>query len=217
MPCSFIGAPTMVPMLCRGFSDEYGSWKIIWMSRRSGRSRRVGRCVMSSPSKRTVPPVGSSRRVSSRPVVDLPQPDSPTTPSVSPRWTREARAVDGLHRTDLVLEQDRPGSPGSTSAAPNGEQRRRRCAGSAVPVSPGAPAGTASAFEVTVGSSTGDVTVSARSRYGTAPAASRVQVAGHPMPGSWSRAARAGLVLWRAGSASSYGQRGWNGQPAARG
>ena len=28
--------------------------------------------------------VGSSRRVSSRPVVDLPQPDSPTRPSVSP-------------------------------------------------------------------------------------------------------------------------------------
>ena len=28
----------IVPTVCRGFSDEYGSWKIIWMSRRSGRS-----------------------------------------------------------------------------------------------------------------------------------------------------------------------------------
>ena len=31
------GAPTIVPTVCRGFSDEYGSWKIIWISLRSGR------------------------------------------------------------------------------------------------------------------------------------------------------------------------------------
>ena len=42
---------------------------------------------MSSPSKRTVPLVGSCRRTRSRPSVDLPQPDSPTMPSVSPRRT----------------------------------------------------------------------------------------------------------------------------------
>ena len=30
----------IVPTVCRGFSDEYGSWKIIWISRRSGRSCR---------------------------------------------------------------------------------------------------------------------------------------------------------------------------------
>src|SRR5256885_356161 len=41
-------------------------------------------CVMSSPLNRTVPPVGSSRRVTARPSVDLPQPDSPTRPTVSP-------------------------------------------------------------------------------------------------------------------------------------
>ena len=32
---------------------------------------------MSRPSNSIVPPVGSSRRVTSRDVVDLPQPDSP--------------------------------------------------------------------------------------------------------------------------------------------
>ena len=42
---------------------------------------------MSVPSKRTVPLVGSCSRTSSRPRVDLPQPDSPTMPSVSPRRT----------------------------------------------------------------------------------------------------------------------------------
>ena len=39
---------------------------------------------MSSPSSRIVPSVGSSRRSSSLPTVDLPQPDSPTRHSVSP-------------------------------------------------------------------------------------------------------------------------------------
>ena len=42
---------------------------------------------MSRPSKVIFPPVGSSSRVSSRPVVLLPQPDSPTIENVSPRLT----------------------------------------------------------------------------------------------------------------------------------
>ena len=42
---------------------------------------------MSRPSKRIVPLVGSSRRITSRAVVLLPQPVSPTIPSVSPRIT----------------------------------------------------------------------------------------------------------------------------------
>jgi hypothetical protein len=29
-----IGEPTMVPTVWRGFSYEYGSWKISWISRR---------------------------------------------------------------------------------------------------------------------------------------------------------------------------------------
>ena len=37
------------------------------------------------PSKVISPEVGSIRRSTQRPVVDLPQPDSPTSPSVSPR------------------------------------------------------------------------------------------------------------------------------------
>ena len=44
---------------------------------------------MSRPSNMICPPVGSSSRVSSRPVVVLPQPDSPTTPSVCPAATEK--------------------------------------------------------------------------------------------------------------------------------
>ena len=40
--------------------------------------------VMSLPANSMVPPVGSSSRNSVRPAVDLPQPDSPTRPTVSP-------------------------------------------------------------------------------------------------------------------------------------
>ena len=74
----------MKPTRLRGFSDAYGSWKIIIISRRIGRISARERCVMSRPSKTTVPPVGSSSRMMQRAIVDLPQPDSPTTPSVSP-------------------------------------------------------------------------------------------------------------------------------------
>ena len=75
------------PTRRRGFSDAYGSWKIICSSRRYGLSSRCESVVMSSPPKRSVPLVGSSSLTRSRPSVDLPQPDSPTIPSVSPRRT----------------------------------------------------------------------------------------------------------------------------------
>ena len=44
-------------------------------------------CVMSAPAKRIVPPVASSSLSTARPTVVLPQPDSPTRPSVSPAIT----------------------------------------------------------------------------------------------------------------------------------
>jgi hypothetical protein len=78
------GSPTIRPTLCRGFSDEYGSWKTICIRRLSGRSSSSFRCVMSWPSKTIEPSVGSYSRRIARPTVDFPQPDSPTSPSVSP-------------------------------------------------------------------------------------------------------------------------------------
>ena len=61
---------------------------------------------MSRPSYSIVPLVGSSRRVIRRAVVLLPQPVSPTIPSVSPLVDVERDAVDRVHGADLALEDD---------------------------------------------------------------------------------------------------------------
>ena len=54
------------------------------MSRRTSRSACGFMAVTSWPLKRTSPALGSISRKMQRPVVDLPQPDSPTMPRVSP-------------------------------------------------------------------------------------------------------------------------------------
>src|ERR1700675_954413 len=54
------------------------------MARRVLRSCRPSSAVISSPAKRILPVVGSITRSRQRATVDLPQPDSPTRPSVSP-------------------------------------------------------------------------------------------------------------------------------------
>jgi hypothetical protein len=68
----------------RGFSEAYGSWKIIVISRRIGRIEARESLVMSRPSNVTLPSVVSRSFTMQRASVDLPQPDSPTIPSVSP-------------------------------------------------------------------------------------------------------------------------------------
>ncbi len=49
MPLTSMGPPMMAPTVCRGFSDEYGSWKIIWISERTGASCLRVAWVMSCP------------------------------------------------------------------------------------------------------------------------------------------------------------------------
>ncbi len=72
----------------RGLSDEYGSWKIICIWRRSDRSRLLGTAAtsMTSPlsERRICPAVGVMALRMQRDVVVLPQPLSPTSESVSP-------------------------------------------------------------------------------------------------------------------------------------
>ena len=101
------------PIGVRGSSDAYGSWKMICIRRRYGCSAAPFSVVMSVPSKTIVPAVGSMSRSSSRPTVVLPQPDSPTRPSVSPRRTDEVDAVDGAHLGDGPL-QDAAADRGTT-------------------------------------------------------------------------------------------------------
>jgi hypothetical protein len=65
-----------------GFSDVYGSWNTAWTST----SRRCARVspTIERPSNSMDPPVtGASPRIA-RPSVVLPDPDSPTRPTVSP-------------------------------------------------------------------------------------------------------------------------------------
>src|SRR5215472_6855603 len=75
----------MSPTVIRGLSEAYGSWKMICISLRFARIDLPSIFVISSPPKRIEPVVGSSRRRMQRPIVVLPEPDSPTSPSVSPR------------------------------------------------------------------------------------------------------------------------------------
>ena len=69
----------------RGFSDAYGSWKMIWMLRRASTSASPSRLNRSSLSSSARPSISAWRRSSctiALPVVVLPQPDSPTSASV---------------------------------------------------------------------------------------------------------------------------------------
>ena len=102
------GSPTMSPTVMRGFSDVYGSWKTIWMSRRSRRSSRPFQAYMSPPSKHGLPAVGSSSRMSSRPSVDLPQPGLADDAERLPGVQVEVDAVDGLD----VRRRSGAGRPG---------------------------------------------------------------------------------------------------------
>ena len=85
-----------------GCRHAKGSWKIIAMSlpRTCRSSADTGAETGRWPMNRALPEIlvrlRLSRPSSARFVTLLPEPDSPTIPSVSPRWTRERQAVDGL-------------------------------------------------------------------------------------------------------------------------
>ena len=98
VPWMTSGSAMIAPTRLRGLSEAYGSWKTICISRRSGRSaRRVEPRDVAPVEHARCPTVSSCRRTRQRPSVDLPQPDSPTRPSVSPARTSKRDAVDGLH------------------------------------------------------------------------------------------------------------------------
>src|SRR3990170_258941 len=84
-PWITIGSAMIEPMVMRGFREAYGSWKIICMRRRMRRISPGFMRVSSWPSNMTSPEVGLYSMSMTRPRVVLPQPLSPTSPSVSPR------------------------------------------------------------------------------------------------------------------------------------
>ncbi|CAK7261763.1 protein of unknown function (plasmid) [Shinella sp. WSC3-e] len=80
--------------------DELGSWKIICTALRVGRSCRRDNCAISRFSRHIWPWSGRTSRTMHCPMVDFPDPDSPTRPKVSP-----------FRRSKLTSVTARTGSP----------------------------------------------------------------------------------------------------------
>ena len=81
---TIIGCPMVSLTVIRGFRDAYGSWKIICISVRRFCISFLPHFKMSLPSKKICPALGSDSLSMVLPSVDLPHPDSPTTPRVCP-------------------------------------------------------------------------------------------------------------------------------------
>ena len=119
------GSSTMSRTLRRGFREEIGSWKIIWILVRASRIASPDNAVRLVPSKTIEPDVGLGSCIMARPVVLLPQPDSPTMPRVSP-----LRTSNEIPLTAFTL---RPVRPTGNSTTRSSTRKRtssvlRRCA-----------------------------------------------------------------------------------------
>ena len=125
LPQMLSGSETMSRTLRRGLSELIGSWKIICMRGRNSRILSDGSLVRSCPSNTTEPDVGRGSCMMARPVVDFPQPDSPTSPSVSPSITSSE-----IPETAFTLRPVRPTGNSTTrsSTRNNGVPVTRRCA-----------------------------------------------------------------------------------------
>ena len=87
------------PTLRRGLSERYGSWNTICTRRRKARTSLERMCARSTPESRISPLEGSISRTMQRATVDLPEPDSPTMPSVWPlRTSRVTSLAAGTSR-----------------------------------------------------------------------------------------------------------------------
>ena len=75
----------------RAFSAVAGSWNTTEITRPMRRRCAAERFVTSSPLKNTLPDVGCCKPHITLAVVDLPQPDSPTMPKVSPGMSLRMR------------------------------------------------------------------------------------------------------------------------------
>ena len=92
-PCTSSVSAIWSPIVKTGLSAVIGSWKISAISApRTARISRSGSVSRSRPLKRMLPPAmrpgGWTSRMIDSAVTDLPLPDSPTSPSVSPARSR---------------------------------------------------------------------------------------------------------------------------------
>ena len=93
-PAALSGSTRMLSTVIDGFSDEYGSWKTTWMSVASWRRFDREMLLIRSPRKRIVPSVTGARPRMARPMVVLPEPDSPTRLRVFPGRRSKDTLID---------------------------------------------------------------------------------------------------------------------------
>src|SRR6478736_2237655 len=103
----------------RGLRLSVGSWNTIWMLLRSGsRANAFGMMPpISSPSNTMRPEVWSSSRITIIDVVDFPQPDSPTRPTLSP-WPTVKLMPSTARKISASTGGLRENSLPSTAVAP---------------------------------------------------------------------------------------------------
>ncbi|MNT33925.1 hypothetical protein D3C72_1698740 [compost metagenome] len=109
--CSIRTSISCSPTRMYGFREVIGSWKIIEIcSARSLFSSCSGRLRMFLPLNVAVPPMrpfGASRPISAKAVCDLPEPDSPTIPNVSPARRSKFRSFTAVTSPSAVLKVTR--------------------------------------------------------------------------------------------------------------
>ena len=83
-PWTTMGSAIEAPAVRRGLREEAGFWWTTPVARRAGSSARRRARATSTPHTRTLPEATGTRPVSVPAIVDLPEPDSPTSPRTSP-------------------------------------------------------------------------------------------------------------------------------------
>ena len=121
------------PTVARGSNDEYGSWKIICAFRRMRPELAPRRLRDVAAVEAHLAAVGPEQAEhADAPSVDLPDPDSPTSPRVSPGQDLEVDAVDRA-RVAVDPPQDAPADREVLREAARLDQRSRRAHAAAPP------------------------------------------------------------------------------------
>ncbi len=124
---------------CAGSARSTGPGRRCARRGAAGASPVATASEISVPSSLMLPEVGSTSRVTQRPTVDLPLPDSPTRPMISPGPMVKRDAVDGLDRAGAAAEAAGGREVLDEVGRPRGPARRCACRSSRV--LPGVEAG----------------------------------------------------------------------------
>ena len=129
--CRRSGSAIWRPTVCSGLSAVIGSWKTIAM--RSPRSAHIAALVAARPARarrsgccRTLARPSGSRPISASAVIDLPQPDSPTSPASRRASSANVDAAQRLRGAARGREGDAQVATSSSGAASRRSSRPRQ-------------------------------------------------------------------------------------------